>query len=158
PHHITKTPNDPQYPQQWDWPKIDAPDAWSKSTGSRKIVVTDIDTGLDYNHEDIKANAWENKAECNGKKGVDDDKNGYIDDCHGIDTINGDTDPMDDQGHGTHTGGTIGAVGDNKIGVTGFSWQVTVMPCKSHNSGGAGSVSSIIECYQYVKMEKVKYG
>jgi hypothetical protein len=153
-----KTPNDPQYPQQWDWPKIDAPAAWAKTTGSRKIVVTDIDTGMDYTHEDLAANAWQNKAECNGKKGVDDDHNGYVDDCYGIDTIDGDSDPMDDNGHGTHTAGTIGAVGNNKTGVTGINWNVSVMPCKSHDSSGTGTVASIIECYQYVKMEKVKYG
>jgi len=157
-HAKKKTPNDPQYPQQWDWPKIDAPSAWAKTTGSHKIVVTDIDTGIDYKHEDLAANVWHNKAECDGKKGVDDDHNGYVDDCYGIDTINGDSDPMDDQGHGTHTGGTIGAVGNNKTGVTGINWSVQVMPCKSHSAAGAGSVASIIECYQYVKMEKVKYG
>lgn len=155
---VTKTPNDPQYPQQWDWPKIDAPSAWGKTTGSHKIVVMDIDTGMDYNHEDLAANAWHNTAECQGKKGVDDDKNGYVDDCYGIDTINGDTDPMDDNSHGTHTAGTIGAVGNNKIGVTGINWDVQVLPCKSHDSSGSGSVASIIECYGYAKMEKVKYG
>jgi subtilisin family serine protease len=158
PQSITKTPNDPRYGEQWDWPKIDAPAAWTNATGSHSIVVTDIDTGMDYNHEDLAANAWENTAECSGTKNKDDDKNGYVDDCHGIDTINGDTDPIDDNGHGTHTGGTIGAVGNNGKGVTGMNWKVQVMPCKSHNSTGSGSISSIIECFQYVKMEKVKYG
>jgi len=155
---ITKTPNDPRYSEQWGWPKIDAPTAWGKSTGSHSVVVTDIDTGMDYNHEDLAANAWKNTEECKGKKGVDDDKNGYVDDCYGIDTINGDSDPIDDQGHGTHTAGTIGAVGNNGVGVTGMNWNVQVMPCKSHNSSGSGAVSSIIECFQYVKMEKVEYG
>jgi subtilisin family serine protease len=158
PSHVSKTPNDPQYNQQWDWPKIDAPDAWDKTTGSHKIVVTDIDTGMQYTHEDLAANAWQNTAECNGKAGVDDDHNGYVDDCYGIDTINHDSDPNDDNGHGTHTAGTIGAVGNNGVGVTGINWNVQIMPCKSHDSSGNGAVSSIIECYQYVKMEKVKYG
>jgi thermitase len=158
PGSTTKTPNDPRYPEQWDWPKIGAPAAWDHTTGSHKIVVTDIDTGMDYNHVDLAANAWQNVAECNGTPGVDDDHNGYIDDCHGIDTINHDSDPIDDNGHGTHTAGTIGAVGNNGIGVTGINWKVQVMPCKSHDSGGNGTVASIIECYQYVKMEKVKYG
>jgi subtilisin family serine protease len=153
-----KEPNDPRYNEQWDWPKVDAPTAWGETTGSSKLVVMDIDTGMDYNHEDLAANAWENTKECKGQKGKDDDKNGYVDDCHGIDTINNDTDPIDDNGHGTHTGGTIGAVGDNKTGVTGFNWNVKVMPCKSHSEAGAGSVASIIECFQYAKMEKVKYG
>jgi subtilisin family serine protease len=85
---------------------------------------------------------------------VDDDHNGYIDDCHGIDTINGDSDPMDDNNHGSHTGGTIGAVGNNGTGVTGFNWKVTVLPCKSHDSAGNGSIDSIITCYQYMVREK----
>jgi subtilisin family serine protease len=154
PQSIAKTPNDPMYPSQWDWPKIDAPAAWNATTGSKSVVVTDIDTGLDYNHQDLAANAWKNTAECDGTPGVDDDHNGYIDDCHGIDTINGDVNPMDDAGHGTHTAGTIGAVGNNGVGVTGLNWKVQVMPCKSHGADGNGSISSIIECYQYVKTEK----
>lgn len=154
----TKAPNDPRYGEQWGWAKVDAPTAWNTSTGSHKVVVMDIDTGLDYKHEDLAANAWQNTAECKGKKGADDDKNGYVDDCYGIDTINGDSDPIDDNGHGTHTGGTIGAVGDNKVGVTGMSWDVQVMPCKSHDSGGSGSVASIIECFAYAKMEKTEFG
>ena len=151
---ITKTPNDPMYPSQWDWPKIDAPAAWNLTTGKKTVVVGDIDTGLDYNHVDIKANAWQNKPECKGTPGVDDDGNGYVDDCHGIDTINGDSNPMDDNNHGTHTGGTIGAVGNNKTGVTGLNWKVQILPCKSHDSQGNGSVASIIACYQYMVTEK----
>ena len=158
PASVTDTPNDPRYGEQWGWAKVDAPTAWNTSTGSHKVVVMDVDTGLDYNHEDLAANAWQNTAECKGTKGKDDDGNGYVDDCHGIDTINGDSDPIDDNGHGTHTGGTIGAVGDNKVGVTGFNWSVQVMPCKSHDSGGSGSVASIIECFAYAKMEKTKFG
>ena len=151
---VDKTPNDPLYSSQWDWPKIGAPAAWDLTTGKKTVVVGDIDTGLDYNHVDIKANAWRNTAECNGTPGVDDDGNGYVDDCHGIDTINGDSNPMDDGDHGTHTGGTIGAVGNNKKGVTGLNWKVQILPCKSHDSVGNGSVGSIIECYQYMVTEK----
>ena len=158
PQSVEKTPNDPRYSEQWDWPKVSAPAAWDKTTGSHSIVVTDIDTGMEYTHEDLAANAWQNTAECNGVQGKDDDKNGYVDDCYGIDPRNGDTDPMDDEGHGTHTAGTIGAVGNNGKGVTGMNWKIQVMPCKSHDSTGNGTVASIIECYQYVKMEKVKYG
>src|SRR5262249_28849747 len=101
PGSVDKTPNDPMYGQQWDWPKIGAPAAWDKTTGSHSVIVADIDTGMEYTHEDLAANAWQNTAECNGVQGKDDDGNGYIDDCHGIDAINGDSDPMDDNGHGT---------------------------------------------------------
>jgi thermitase len=154
PASVDKTPNDPMYPSQWDWPKIGAPAAWNQTTGSKKVVVGDIDTGIDYNHVDLKKNVWKNTAECTGTAGVDDDHNGYVDDCHGIDTINGDSDPKDDNDHGTHTGGTIGAVGDNGTGVTGLNWRVQVLPCKSHDSSGNGSIASIIECYQYMVTEK----
>jgi subtilisin family serine protease len=154
PAHTDRTPNDPSYPSQWDWPKIGAPAAWDLTTGTKRVVVGDIDTGLDYNHVDLKKNAWLNTAECNGTAGVDDDHNGYVDDCHGIDTINGDSNPMDDNDHGTHTAGTIGAVGNNGIGVTGLNWKVKVLPCKSHDSTGNGSIASIIECYQYMVTEK----
>ncbi len=149
-----KTPDDPKYPKQWDWPKIDAPKAWGLTTGSRHVVVGDIDTGMDYKHQDLAANAWSNTKECNGTPGVDDDHNGYVDDCHGIDTIDGDSNPMDDNGHGSHTAGTIGAVGDNGIGVTGLNWRIQVLPCKSHDRAGNGTSASIIECYQYMITEK----
>jgi hypothetical protein len=69
PTSITKTPNDPRYGEQWDWPKIGAPAAWANTTGSHSIVVTDIDTGMEYTHEDLAANAWQNTAECGGVKG-----------------------------------------------------------------------------------------
>jgi subtilisin family serine protease len=154
PVRVSKMPNDPRYGTQWDWPKINAPAAWNLTTGSKKVVVGDIDTGMDYKHEDLKKNAWLNTAECNGTAGVDDDGNGYVDDCHGIDTINGDSNPMDDAGHGTHTAGTIGAVGNNGVGVTGLNWRIHVLPCKSHDASGNGSVASIIECYQYMVTEK----
>jgi subtilisin family serine protease len=154
PAHTDKTPNDPQYGSQWDWPKINAPAAWDLTTGRKKVVVGDIDTGLDYTHVDLRKNAWRNTAECKGKAGKDDDGNGYVDDCHGIDTINGDSNPMDDNNHGTHTAGTIGAVGNNGVGVTGLNWRVRVLPCKSHDSSGNGSIASIIECYQYMVTEK----
>jgi thermitase len=149
-----RTPNDPLYGQQWDWPKINAPAAWDLTVGNKKVVVGDIDTGIDYTHPDLKQNVWNNVPECTGVPGKDDDHNGYIDDCHGIDPIDGDSDPMDDNDHGTHTGGTIGAVGNNGVGVTGINWRVTVLPCKSHDSSGNGSIASIIACYQYMVTEK----
>jgi subtilisin family serine protease len=113
-----RTPNDPLYGQQWGWPKIKAPAAWNLTVGSKSVVVGDIDTGIDYNHVDLKKSVWRNTAECKGVPGEDDDHNGYVDDCHGIDPIDGDTDPLDNNGHGTHTGGTIagcGAIHENVV-------------------------------------------
>ena len=88
-----------------------------------------IDTGIDYTHPDLAANMFRNTADCNSN-GIDDDGNGYIDDCFGIDVANGDSDPMDDHYHGTHVAGTIGAVGNNGIGVVGVNWNVKLLACK----------------------------
>jgi subtilisin family serine protease len=115
--------------------------------------VATLDTGIDYNHPDLSANVWRNTADCN-KNGIDDDGNGYIDDCHGIDTANDDTDPMDDHNHGTHVAGTIGAVGDNGVGVVGVNWNVKIMACKFFDASGSATTEDAIECLDYVKTMK----
>ena len=93
------------------------------------MVVGVIDTGIDYNHEDLAANIWTNTHEIPGD-GKDNDGNGFVDDVHGYDFVNNDGDPMDDNGHGTHVAGTIGALGNNGIGVIGVSPTVRLMPLK----------------------------
>ena len=93
---------------------------------------------------------WVNSDEYNGTSGVDDDGNGYIDDIYGIDAYNGDADPIDDHGHGTHCSGTIGAEGDNGLGVAGVNWNVKIMALKFLSGGGSGSTSGAIECLEYV--------
>ncbi len=95
-----------------------------------------------------------NLKELNGRKGRDDDGNGYIDDIYGIDAANNDVNPADDHGHGTHVAGTIGAAGNNGTGVAGVNWNVRIMPCKFISSGGTGLVSDAVECLEYVRVMK----
>ncbi len=121
---------------------IDAPEAWDLSTGSRSVVVGVIDSGVDYNHPDLAANLWRNPGEIPGD-GIDNDGNGYKDDVYGYDFINGDGDPMDDNGHGT-VSGTIGAVGNNGVGVAGVAWQTRIMALKFLDANGVGTISAAI--------------
>ncbi len=132
---------------------IDGPEAWDITTGSRNVVVATIDSGIDYTHEDLAANMWRNEADCNGN-GVDDDGNGFVDDCYGIAPINGNSDPMDDNSHGTHVAGIIGAVGNNGVGVVGVNWNVRLMPCKMFDADGNGSLAAAIACLDYIAIMK----
>ena len=127
---------------------IDAPGAWDFGTGDSTVVVGVIDTGVDYNHEDLAANMWVNPGEIAGN-GIDDDGNGFIDDIHGWDFANDDNDPMDGHGHGTHVSGTIGAVGNNGAGVTGVCWRVRIVAIKFLTDGGSGSTSDAVDCVEY---------
>ena len=153
-------PNDTRFSELWGMHNtgqsggtpgadIDAPEAWDIATGSSDIIVAVIDTGVDYTHPDLAANMWVNQAELNGTAGVDDDGNGYVDDIYGYDFYNNDGDPKDDHYHGTHVAGTIGAVGNNGLGVAGVCWNVKIMALKFLNSGGSGYTDGAIECIQY---------
>jgi hypothetical protein len=128
---------------------INAPEAWDIATGTGSIVVAVIDTGVDYTHPDLMDNMWVNEAEFNGKPGVDDDGNGYIDDIYGYDFVNNDGNPMDDHYHGTHCAGTVGAVGDNAQGVVGVCWALKIMAVKFLNSSGSGTTANAISSIQY---------
>ncbi|OGV44031.1 MAG: hypothetical protein A2X46_02140 [Lentisphaerae bacterium GWF2_57_35] len=158
--HADLTPNDEKFAQQWNLNNtgqlpgsvagadIDAPEAWSIHVGSKSIIVAVIDTGVDYNHPDLAANIWKNPKEIAGN-GLDDDGNGYVDDLHGIDAMNGDSDPMDDHYHGTHCAGIIGASGNNQKGVAGICWNVSIMPLKHMDFKADGNVATAVECIEY---------
>ncbi|GAX60406.1 serine protease, subtilase family [Candidatus Scalindua japonica] len=158
--HADAIPNDPRFPDLWGLNNIgqsggspnadiDAPEAWNSETGSNSVIVAVIDTGVDYNHEDLVGNMWINPGETPGN-GIDDDGNGYIDDIHGINSILGTGDSMDNSNHGTHVAGTIGAKGNNGIGVAGVNWDIKIIGCKFLNSFGIGSTSDAIECLEYL--------
>lgn len=118
--------------------------------GSPDVVVAVIDTGVDYNHLDLRNNIWVNPAEI-PNNGKDDDGNGYVDDIYGWDCVGNDNDPMDDNGHGTHVAGIIAAE-NNKIGGVGVAYNCKVMVLKAGNSSGYFNNSDIAEAIQYAYM------
>ncbi len=126
---------------------IDAPEAWDLQTGADTVIAV-IDTGVDYNHNDLAANIWRNAGEIANNR-IDDDGNGYIDDIRGWDFANNDNDPVDDNNHGTHVSGTIAALGNNAIGVTGINWSARIMPVKFMTAAGAGGVAAAVGAIQY---------
>jgi serine protease len=161
---VTNLPDDPSFGALWGLNNIgqtagtagadiDAPEAWDVATGSLDIVVGVVDTGIDYEHEDLAANMWRNPGELAGN-GVDDDGNGVIDDVHGYNAIEDSGDPMDDRGHGTHCAGTIGAAGDNGVGVTGVNWRVSLMALKFLDGDGMGTLEAAIAAIDYAVRKK----
>ena len=130
---------------------IDAPEAWQLTTGSSSVKVAVVDTGVAHDHPDLAVNSWTNLGETSAGKraNVDDDLNGKVDDFRGWDFAGNDSDPRDDNGHGTHVAGTIGARGDDGYGVTGVSQRVTLIPVKVLGANGSGTVADVIEGYEY---------
>ncbi len=156
---IDQVPNDASFGVQWGLNNtgqsggkvdadIDGPEAWDKSKGSGTVIVAVIDTGIDYNHPDLAVNIWTNSKEVPGN-GVDDDGNGFVDDVHGYDFANSDADPWDDNSHGTHVAGIIGAASNNGSGVAGVAWNVQLMAVKFLNASGSGSTSNAIKGLNY---------
>ena len=131
------TPNDEYFNLMWGMNIIGGPNAWDISRGSRSVFVAVIDTGIKHDHVDLAANMGRD-----------------LDGNYGIDYINYDVDPMDDQGHGTHVAGTIGAVGNNDIGVAGVNWTVSLLGVKVLNADGSGTVAATIYGLDYVVSQK----
>ena len=163
---INLTPNDPFFSSEWGLHNsgqsggivdadIDAPEAWDISTGSGSIIVAVIDTGIDYNHPDLADNLWTNAGEIAGNN-LDDDDNGFIDDVHGFNFVANTGNALDDNSHGTHVAGTIGAVGNNGIGIAGVAFDVQLMAVKFLNSSGSGSTSNAIKSLNYAVAQGAK--
>jgi thermitase len=135
---IVVTPNDPMFSQQWGFPKINAPTAWGRITQAANVTVAMIDTGISLSHPDLQANLWTNPSPTFG-------------DVHGANFVPATAtgNPDDDNGHGTHTAGTVGAATNNSVGVAGTAWKVNLMALKFLDAGGSGSTANAIRAINY---------
>jgi len=154
-----EVPDDPLFAQQWSLQNqaqtgglagadIGAVQAWDHATGSRGVLLAIIDSGVAYDLPDFVANMWHNPGEIPGN-GVDDDGNGYVDDVVGYDFGEGDADPYDRVGHGTHVAGIAGAVGNNGVGIAGVSRQVSLMALKIADAEGNLPDFAIVQAILY---------
>jgi subtilisin family serine protease len=154
--HLLSVPNDEKFTIQWGLHNtgqiiykdirgvsgvdINAYDAWDIETGSKDVIIAIIDTGVDYTHPDLSDNIWVNEDEI-PNNGIDDDDNGYVDDIHGYDFGDNDSDPLDQWNHGTHCAGIAAAKSNNDIGIAGVCWNCTIMPIKIFHDDGGHSVN-----------------
>lgn len=125
---------------------IKAMQAWAITTGSEDVVVAVLDSGVDYNHEDLVKNIWNRPEQIQAFR---DEQLGIVDDIHGYDAIDNSGDPFDQNGHGTHCAGIVGAEGGNQIGIAGVNWKVKIMALKFMNAGGFGTTKDAIEGINY---------
>lgn len=152
-------PNDPSFGLQWGLQNIGqtvngikgkagadvrAPAAWNVTTGSRAVVIAQVDTGVDYTHPDLRANLWTNPGEIGGCSAG----------THGYNVLNRTCNPMDASGHGTHVAGIMGAVGNNSVGISGVNWSTTILPVKFANRTGSGTTSNLITAMDWVLAAK----
>jgi thermitase len=169
-NHNSTTPNDPLYEKLWGLKNTgsnepdrnggtsttpgvvgadtDAEKGWTITTGSKKITIAVIDTGIDYTHPDLENQMWTNKNEIPSND-MDDDNNGFVDDVHGWNAFAKNGDPMDGNSHGTHCAGTIGAEHNNGIGVAGVMNNVALMAVKFLSDEGSGSLADAAQAIDY---------
>ncbi len=158
-------PDDPDFDQQYalsntgqDGGKkgadIKALDAWQVTQGSDKVVVAVLDSGVDYEHVDLRSNMWMRPDEL---PAYSDDELGTFNDEFGYNGTDSLSDPMDDNGHGTHCSGIIGAEGNNGEGIAGINWHVSIMPLKFLGRGGFGTTADAIKAINYA-IDRKKHG
>jgi len=163
-------PNDPSFDQLWGLHNtgqvvnadpgvpgkdIRAFEAWDLWTGATDFRVAVIDTGINYQHADLDNNMWINPGEIPLNL-IDDDGNGWVDDVFGYNFYTDTWDPLDNVGHGSHIAGTIGAAGNNGIGVVGINWRCRLVALKFADEGGGGFISDAIEAIEYVIDNDIK--
>ena len=163
PNYIVRTaaiPDDPGYNQQWGLNNtgqfggtpgadISAQKAWEVTKGSNSVIIAVLDSGVSYDHPDLRDNIWVNTVEVNGSAGVDDDNNGYVDDFYGWDYIDNDGYPSDYNQHGTHVAGIIAAKGNNNTGISGVMWSAKIMVLRFLGVTGTGDVARAAEAIEY---------
>jgi len=133
--------NDERASEQWAWTLIRADETYEAGYRGQGMVVAILDSGIDLNHEDLKDNLWRNEPECSGLPFVDDDSNGYVDDCHGFDFVNVDGEPEDVEGHGTKVAGIAAAVANNSVGIVGVAPESKLMILKVIRNNSVVSVA-----------------
>ncbi len=150
-------PNDPMFEDQWalnnngqnggkENAHVSALKAWLKTQGSEDVVIAVLDSGVDYTHQDLITNMWIRPDHI---PQYTDEQLGTFNDKYGFNATDNLKDPMDDNGHGTHCAGIIGAEGNNGIGISGINWKVEIMPLKFIGRGGFGSTKDAIEAINY---------
>jgi len=154
---FARTANDTYIDELWHLKKVGAFQAWDQSLGFEGIVVAIIDSGIDIDHPDLKENIWRNHKEVAGN-GIDDDLNGYVDDVFGWDFVGDDGDPRPEingqysvlaMNHGTIDAGIVAARGDNGKGISGVSWQTSIMAIRALGSDGLGSPQDVVRAVEY---------
>jgi len=152
---VTTNPNDSFFASLWGMEKIDAPLAWDRSTGATSVVIGVVDTGIDYTHPDLVENVWTAPSAFSVTIG------GHIVNCpagsHGFNAIESSCDPRDDHNHGTHVSGTIGATGNNSLGVVGVNWRAQVMGLKFLGANGMGTTSNAINAIEFAIQTKARF-
>ncbi|EMI44639.1 S8 family peptidase [Rhodopirellula sp. SWK7] len=133
--------------RDWNVNAIGAPEAWASGYTGQGVVVAVVDTGVDLDHADLTDNIFVNPGEI-PNNGIDDDQNGFVDDVHGYDFTDGDNDPNDLRGHGTHVAGTI-AASNNGVGATGIAPDATILPVRVLDADGSGTANDVAAGIRY---------
>lgn len=166
-YRVAITPDDPQFNVQWPLNNeddglfgladadVDAPEAWNLETGDEGVVVAVVDTGITLAHPDLDDNLWTNPDEegALASNGLDDGGNSLVDDDAGWDFVSDDSDPTDEEGHGTHVAGILGAEGNNATGIAGVTWDASLMPLRACDALGACDNADIAEAFAYAGAE-----